>query len=801
MMITTSIISAQRGNRTSKNANVAKIIGKVIDASTKNPIEYSNLVLLQSIDSTQVNGTITNSEGHFVIEGVKPSNYLLKVSFIGYETIYINDLEINSKSNSLDLGEIKLLPTSYEIESATVIANKTPIEYHIDKKVINVSEQSTSISGTAVEVLENVPSVNVDIEGNVSLRGSGSFTLLIDGRPTILDANDALQQIPASTIDNIEIVTNPSAKYDPEGASGIINIIMKKSKYVGMSAIINAHVGLDEKYGTDFITNYRTNGYSFYVGADYRNSNYPGSGQENRVTFNDEFESFLNSTNTNTRGRDGYNFQGGADFTFNKKNQLGLSLRYGDRTSKSNSFVNFHEYTNPVTTERNYENISNRERGGDRFSSSMNYRHIFGENQHEIIGDLDFSYSNGEEFSINEYYEEDGTLSSGRKNTEYGPSRRFRGKIDYTLPIGNQNKIETGLQAEIGRSDDDTKSYIFDANNGNYIFQKDYSYLVEYSRNIYSVYSMYNSKLNKFGYQLGLRGEFTDRLVFIPDSSQSSVINRWDYFPTIHTSYSFNEIVQLMASYTKRIRRPRGYYLEPFLTWEDQNNVRQGNPDLEPEYINSFEIAYMTHIDEVILSLESYYRERENKIERVRAVYDTNVTITTVKNVGTDYTLGAEFMVNADLLNFWNLNFMGDLSQYKLEGTFEGRDYARENFNWSLRLNNTFMITPSTKLQVNGRYRGPSISAQGDYEGYFSTDVALRQDLWERKMSITLQVRDIFQTSKREGTSFGPGFESYHFSQRKSPIVMLNFSLNLNNFKQKRDRSQKNGEDGGEEEF
>ncbi len=579
VILTSTLVTAQR------NSPGASIIGQVIDQTTNLPIEYANLVLLQSSDSTQVTGTITNKDGQFVLESIRSGKYLMTISFIGYETFQLDNIEITRQSGLLDLEEIKLVPTSYQLEGATVIANKTPIEYHIDKKVINVSEQSTSISGSAVEVLENVPSVNVDIEGNVSLRGSGSFTLLIDGRPTILDPNDALQQIPASTIENIEIVTNPSAKYDPEGVSGIINIVMKKNEFAGISGVVNAHVGLDDKYGADFITNYRTNGYSFNLGADYRTRNYPGTGEENRVTFNDEFKSFLNSTNTNSRGGEGYNFIAGADFTLDTRNQLGLSFRYGDGAWISNSQVNYYEYTSPPTSETNYYNLSNRERGGDRFSSNLNYRHIFGKNQHEITTDLDYSYRNGEEFTINEYFNDDGTISSGRKNTEYGPGRRFRGKLDYSLPIGSNNRFESGLQAEIGRSEDDSKSFIFDVNGGDYIFQKDYSYLVEYSRNIYSIYSIYNSKLNKIGYQIGLRGEFTDRLVFIPDSSQSSVINRWDYFPTIHTSYSFNELVQIMASYTKRIRRPRGYYLEPFLTWEDENNVRQGNPELEPEYI------------------------------------------------------------------------------------------------------------------------------------------------------------------------------------------------------------------------
>ncbi|MCK5571826.1 MAG: TonB-dependent receptor family protein, partial [Bacteroidetes bacterium] len=477
-----------------------------------------------------------------------------------------------------------------------------------------------------------------------------------------------------------------------------------------------------------------------------------------------------------------------------------LSVRYGDRKSSGNSLSFFIESTNPPTNERTYRNVSIRERGSDWFTSSVNYKHTFGANNHEITGDLDFRYRNGKEFTINESYEEDGTLSSGRKNTEDGPSRRVRAQIDYTLPLGGQNRLEAGLQTQFGTSVDDTKSHILDPSSGDYLLEDDYSYLVEYTRNIHSAYSMFNSRIDRFAYQLGLRGEFTDRLIMLPASNQSSTINRWDYFPTIHTSYSFGELVQIMASYTRRIRRPRGWYLEPFLTWVDQNNVRQGNPDLEPEYINSFEIAYQTHIGNTILSLESYYRERKNKIERVTAVYDTNVTITTFQNVGTDYTLGAEFMVDADLLTFWNLNFLGDLSQYRLEGVYNGRAYVRDNFNWSLRLNNTLMITPSTTLQVNARYRGPRISAQGNYKGYYSTDIALRQDFLERTMSITLQVRDIFETSKREGITVAPGLVSYTFSQRKAPIVLLHFRVNLNNFKLNRDSDQQ-GEDGMDDEF
>ena len=420
---------------------------------------------------------------------------------------------------------------------------------------------------------------------------------------------------------------------------------------------------------------------------------------------------------------------------------------------------------------------------------------------HTIIADFDFRKSNGEEFTINEYYDQIGNLSSGRRNTEDGPSNRFNAKVDYSLPLSENSKFESGLQASIGKSTDDSKSFILEEDNSNYLLQDQFSNVVDYQRNIYSVYSLFNNKLEKFGYQVGLRGEYTDRLISLAENGEKSKIERWDYFPTIHTSYSFSRLVQLMASYTRRIDRPRGYYFEPFLTWEDQNNVRRGNPDLKPEYINSFEIAFQTHVDEVILAFESYYRERKNKIERVRLIYDTNVTLRTAENVGTDHTLGMEFMLNSDIIENWNMNFMGDLSNYRLKGFFNGRDFDRENFNWSLRFNNSISLLKSLKLEVNGRYNGPRISAQGEYEGYFSADLALRKEFWDRTLSITFQMRDVFQTAKREGYTYGDGFQTYNFNQRKAPILMLNLTLNLNNFKQKRDRGGSEDSDMGEEDF
>ncbi len=443
-----------------------------------------------------------------------------------------------------------------------------------------------------------------------------------------------------------------------------------------------------------------------------------------------------------------------------------------------------------------------RERSGAFFSSNLNYKHTFGANQHELYAEAMYQKRDGDEFTINEYLESDGTITSGRKNTEIGPGERIRLKLDYTYPMSEESKFETGAQHEMNKSQDDTKSFIFDAENSDYAYENEYSYIIDYTRNISALYGIYSGMISDIGLQAGLRGEYTYREIDLVDSNQTTLIDRIDYFPTIHATYKINEIQQVMASYTKRIRRPRGYYLEPFDVWQDANNIRRGNPELEPEYIDSYELAYMTNWGESLISLEGYYRIRNNKIERVRSVYAKDVTLITYENVGTDYTFGTEFMINTDLLKFWNINLMGDLYHYKVEGNYDEVDFSKENLNWSLRLNNTFQIFETTKLQINGMYNSPSISSQNEFEGFFTTNIALRQDLFDKMLSLTLQVRDVFDTAIHEGYSSGPGFETNYIFKRNAPTVMLNVSLKLNNYKEKKKkRGDENGGDMGDDDF
>ena len=806
IVLTNTFAQNQRGSgsNASQNRDGGKLFGVVIDSGSKSPIEYSNIVLYTQKDSAFFSGTVSNSKGEFSLESIRPGNYYIELRFMGYQTERISNLTIGRESRTMDLGTIELNLMAINIDDVEVIAERSGLEYKIDKKVVSVDKYYTAASGNAVDVLENVPSVDVDVEGNVSLRGSGNFTLLIDNRPTVLDANDALQQIPASTIKDIEIITNPSAKFDPDGPTGIINLVMKKQGYSGSSGTINLNGGLDEKYGGDFLFNYKTGIITTYIGADYNKRFMPGtSNSENRTTYDDR-TSYIFSDGNSNRGRTFYGFRGGVDFNFNEVDALGLTFRYGNMDMESTNNQNYESWNTLNNIHLFSRNKSLGERGGNFMAFSSDYRHVFGPNGHEITGKFHYHKRDMEELSTNELFGADGNISNGTKITEDGPSESFRVNVDYVLPFSETNKFELGYQNRLGNSTDYTTNSNYDLALGEYVLDERFSRDIDYQRYIHSLYSLYSGEVGGFGYQGGLRAEYTDRKIELASSNEKYVIDRWDYFPTLHFSYKIDDANQFILSYTRRIERPRGWNLEPFITWSDAYNVRQGNPDLKPEDIDSYEAGYQRYFGKNLFSLEAYYRITNNKIEDIRSVYNDaeydNVILRTVENVGKDYSFGTEIMLDLNLFDWWKVNLMGNVFDYKVEGFFNDRDFSRSSTNWKTRLNSSFNISKSTKVQFNNSYNSRTVSSQGTREGYFSSSLAVKQQIMEN-LTATLQLRDIFSSADNEFTSEGTNFYSYSFSERKAPMVMLNLNFNINNYKQKREAGEINGDGGEDEEF
>lgn len=802
-IIVASISSSQAQDRTRRppeGFQGSTITGRVVESEFEVPLQYANVVLYNARTKEQVTGAMAVDDGLFELKGLRPGRYYLEVKFIGYHLKTIEDITLRPPDMSIDLGKIVLEQAMLPVEEIVVEAERPAIELKIDRKVINVAKHYTATSGTAVDVLENVSSVTVDVEGNVSLRGSENFTVLIDGRPTVLEPNEALQQMSASSIENIEIITNPSAKYDPDGLSGIINIVTKKGGLNGTSGIVNITGGLDDKYGGDFLLQYRRKSYNLLLGADYNNRTYPGTEESENRTFNDADTTIVLSSGESSRKRERYSVRGGIELFLGPSDVLNIGLRAGGRSFESDSKLDFDEWTSDPDTHLYYTSGETWERSGTFYSANIDYRHSFEKKGHEIDAQIDYSRSEGDEDSFNELLDMASVVTSGQRAREKGPGTRVRTKIDYTLPLGEEESFEVGYQSRISRSEDITEFYEYDPAGGDYEFRPEFSHSIDYSRDIHSLYTLYLGKLGKFGYQGGLRGEYTYRFIELVGEEESFDIDRWDFFPTAHVSFEDSSGNQVMASYTRRIDRPRGWYLEPFITWSDAYNVRRGNPDLEPEYIDSYELGYQRYLGRNLFSIESYYRITHNKIERVRSVYAENVLLHTMENVGKDYMFGAEFTMSLNQLDWWNLNLMGNLYDYRIEGTLYGHPFSRSSFNWTARVNNTFKIGQSTRIQLNGMYNSETVSSQGRSGEMYMANAAVKQDFMKRKLSVTLMVRDIFSTGEHENFSEGPGFYNHRLHTHDAPVVMLTLTYNFNNFKPERDRGE-DREEFEEQEF
>ena len=772
------------------------VTGKVIDQSTSEPLEFVSLALYSSHDKSLVTGTISESDGGFTLKGVPQGDYFMEFTFIGYEKKLVEDIIINPGKTFIELNDIILPRSLHQLDEVEVVADELAMEYKIDRKVINVSQQLTAASGTAIDILENVPSITVDIEGNVALRGSTGFMVLIDGRPSVLDPSEALQQIPVNTIENIEIITNPSAKYNPDGTAGIINIVTIKNKLKGFSGTGNLNAGSYGRYGGGFLVNYTKKKWNIFLGGDYNTGTRPGFSSSERITTKNDTTFFTNSTGERDRNRNFWVIRGGIGYNITDNDLFNFEFNYGYRKGEGETNQDYREWIEPGSSSvSRYLSQEFSRRGGDFYSINANYQHNFSQIGHNISAQFSYRSRGGEDTSYNQLIDSTNTITSGQMNTEDGPGTVLQLNLDYVLPVGESGKIETGYQSRIGRSTDITKLFVYNPDNGEYEIQPEFSNETNYLRDIHSLYGIYADERGNFGYQLGLRGEYTYRVIGSVIQEQEFSIDRMDYFPSIHTSYKLPSEQQVMASYSRRIERSRSWYLEPFITWQDAFNVRQGNPSLMPEYIDALELGYLKGFGEHSLSFEGYYRITHNKVERIRSVYEENVMLSRPENVGQDYALGGEIALGFSLFKWWKLDLSGNFYQYRLEGSLEDQVFERESFNWNTRLSNTLRFGKGTRFQINSRYNSATITAQGKRGDTWTADVALSQELFKKKVTAILQVRDVFGKVVREDVSLGADFYSYNEYYNRAPQVNLTLNFRINNYKKKRDGNNSNGDD------
>jgi outer membrane receptor protein involved in Fe transport len=773
---------------------IGTIKGTIIEAGSKIALDYANVAVYNQRDSSIAGGVLAGNGGKFIISDLAPGVYYIDAKFIGYDHFQKSDIRVGKEKSDIDLGTIELNPASENLAEAKVYAQDRPIVYQLDKKIIDPSQIATAANGTAVDVLANTPSVSVDIEGNVSLRGSSNFTVLVDGRPTPFTAADALQQIPASTIRNIEIITNPSAKFDPDGNSGIININTKKTKQKGISGLVNATA---DSYGSltgDLLLNYKTGKFNFFVGGNKANRYGEGQAENLNITYGTDTIT-TTSSGLNNRGNNSWSAKTGFDYYLNDKNTITFTVNLNGHDRENSGTNHFQESS---TSGYLLNSLTKSSSKGDETNMAFNidYKKTFKKEGHELTAFVFYESGNGDELSYFDQFLSDTLLINGQKNWENGNEKEFRIKADYVYPITAKMKIEAGYQTRLEQETGWNDVHWYNIAD-NYVPSDTSRYYnnSDFKQNIHSLYATWSNTGTVFGYQLGLRTEFTDWEISYSGAPKDYMINRWDFFPSLHLSFNLSDKQQFTTSYTRRIQRPRGFFFEPFETWTDAYNVRKGNPAIQPEYIDSYEFGYQLQLTKGFVSTEIYHRKTNDKIEQIKSVYSDNVMLQTFDNIGKDYSTGVELMLNYKPTKWWSFNLMGNLYRYRIVGNLNGKDVDQSSNNWNARLSNTFNLTKTTKLQVDGMYNSPTTSAQGSRDGFAFTNVAVRQDLFKNKLNVTFSVRDVLNTAKFGFESKGTNFYSKSKFDMKSPVFSLTLSYKINNFKQKRQANE--GENGG----
>ena len=793
------------------------ITGKIIDSNTKEPLEYAT-VILNNQETKQLSGGITDENGNFNIK-INTGTYDISFEFISFKTIKISNKIINS---SINFGTIKLSEDADELDEIVIIAEKSTVEIRLDKRIYNVGKDMTVRGGSASDVLDNVPSVDVDVEGNVSLRGNENVRILIDGKPSALvglSGTDALRQLPADAIERVEVVTSPSARYDAEGTAGILNIILRKGVATGLNGSLNATIGDPTQYRIASNINFRTKKVNLFTNLGYRNSSGPGNFLTNLSTFENESINSLRIEDRNfERNRNGYNINVGLEYFLSKESSITGTYFFRDSDNKnlSNNIIRVFDINDIL--EFSDTRIQDEDEIDTTSQFALNYTNNINSSGHKLT--IDFQYSESEEiekaFINDSLAEENNITTEDSKNTLI--------QSDYVLPIGENTQFEIGYRGEFQDLTSDflvtrTPTLDFDPSN-NLVFKQ----------NVNAIYSQFGSKLNKFSYLLGLRTEITDVKVRLINTNEKFDYKYTELFPTINVGFERTEDQSFTIGYSRRLRRPRFWYLNPFESRSSQNVIYKGNPALIPTFTNSFDLGFLQKIGKLTLNSSIYFQHSINAIQRVsrdeiRFIDGVNqvITIREPINLASEDRFGFELTTNYNPSKKVRLSGSFNVFQQESKGLYaynkfiideisgdiiatpEIQDLGNTNNSWFTRFNATFSLPWEIQMQNRLSYRGPRKTVQSESDGIFSANIALSKDVFKEKGSLVLNVSDVFNSRKRKSTNYNPNKEnptsiSYQESQWRVRQVSLNFTYRFNQ-KKKQQRDRRSGDDfeGGED--
>lgn len=774
------------------------ISGSVRDSLTNTPIDYATLTLLKKSDSSVVSGTLSKDNGKFVIQNIPFGIYDLKATFMGFNKTYIRNIKIDNSSTNINLGNIALLPASIETDEVSVTADKELVTYTLDKQIVNVSKHINAKGGMAANVLENIPSVQVDAEGNVSLRGSQNFTVLIDGRPSILSAQDALKQIPAEMLENIEIITNPSAKYDPEGTSGIINLVMKKQSVVGDNGLISLTTGSLDKYNANLNYNFRNENYNLSSSFNFNDNKYhPSSDFTKQIQANNE-NIYSRTVMNRYMVSKGISGNLGIEYFLNPKSIISLTFATGDNSFERYFPGNFTEWTSTIENSSIINNLSYSksndafELGGFWGSGELNYSLNLSEmKEHKINAFFKTSIWNGnikqshkQNLSDISFVEDLGFKAMHRLNNDANRNDINFG-IDYTLPFSQNSKLELGTKIDFTNKNFDYIYEDFVIIDSSWKNNSNFSNNTEFSQNTNAIYSTYSNSIFGFDFMAGLRAEYYTRKLIQNTLDEKYPYDDFNLFPSLHITYSIIEGHNLQFSYSRRVERPDDRTLNPFPDYTDQNFVSQGNPKLNPEFTNSFELKYLLNEQSFYISLGTFYRYTSNLISQILIPYDSTRMLITTANLNEGYVLGEEIVINYNPFPWFRMNLSTNIYELYLRENIRNNTNLRNSTVFDMNGTLLFIFAPTTILQLTSNYSGEKISANGTQNPFYFVSATLKQDFLNKSLTMIINLRDIFGTAKYDLSNSVENFASYGYFKQEGPVIQLTISYKINNYQPK----------------
>ena len=789
--------------------------GRVLDKSTGHPMEYATVRACTLPDSTFVTGCITEPTGQFSLD-LEKGRYVLEVQYMGFITQYKN-INLDGTKNPFDVGKINLSPDSRLLNEVDVVAEQSTYEMTLDKRVFNVGKDVANTAGNAIEVLENIPAVSVDVEGNVSLRGDDGVRILIDGKESGLSGmstQDALRTLQGDMIERVEVITNPSVRYDAEGSAGIINIILKKDKRQGFNGAVNIRTGYPWMYGVSLSGNYRLKRWNLFASYGFNNRSNVGGGVNKTKRFSDIidndtiFTQLTDQTTERRMRRMGHNVRVGADYYITDHDIISAAFVYRKGRLETHPVVKYYDEYPQLGTSSYDERAEDYEEITPMYEVTMDYDKTFERKGRSLKANVRY-FTNAEKAGsdITETLYPDKNMTEKlwtlyQKTSNDQSMRNLQASIDYVHPFLTKAQWEIGGKYT-NRNIASLSEVTEQDSTGQYHPLSNYCYDYEYHEQVAALYTSLGNDWGRWSGQIGLRAEMTDIMTnlkgYAHDGTDSINGGKpyFDFFPSAHLNYSVNEFNQFQVSYTRRIRRPGFWQMSPFRSYNDNRNIRMGNPTLTPTYMDSYELGYIHFWDKASFNFTTYYRHGTNMI-RSYTYEDDGVFYSMPVNFGKADDFGVEMVAQGQMTKWWNLNGNVNFFRSHFDGEINGKTY--NDATWMLfgRAVSKFKVSNWFDLQLTAHIMGPHKEPLGMRKGNWWMDLAVSKEILRGNGTVTFNVRDLFNNRSWGGESWGDGFWQYNTStwNRRSFSLNFNYRINQQNIK----RGRPDGEGGGDDE-